>query len=80
MCGIAGILGKNLNNSNLLRMMLEVQKHRGPDAMNVWENDSVFLGHNRLSIIDLSTAANQPMESQCGNFCIVFNGEIYNYL
>lgn len=80
MCGIAGILGKNPNNSKLLQKMLEAQKHRGPDAMNVWEKDSVFLGHNRLSIIDLSTAANQPMESQCGNYCIVFNGEIYNYL
>lgn len=80
MCGIAGILGKNPNNSNLLRMMLEAQKHRGPDATNTWNDGKIFLGHNRLSIIDLSTDANQPMLSSCGNYCIVFNGEIYNYL
>jgi asparagine synthase (glutamine-hydrolysing) len=80
MCGIAGILGNNPNNNFVLKNMLDAQKHRGPDATNVWNDNFVFLGHNRLSIIDLSEQANQPMMSNCGNYCIVFNGEIYNYL
>ena len=80
MCGIVGILGKHLDNSNTIYKMLEAQKHRGPDAMTIWSDSNIVLGHNRLSIIDLSEAANQPMVSNCGRFTIVFNGEIYNYL
>jgi asparagine synthase (glutamine-hydrolysing) len=80
MCGIAGILGTNSNNVSSIKQMLEAQKHRGPDAMSIWNDDKVVLGHNRLSIIDLSENANQPMVSNCGNYVIVFNGEIYNYL
>ena len=80
MCGIAGILGKNPENSSTINLMLEVQKHRGPDATNIWFDENVILGHNRLSIIDLSEEDNQPMISNCGNYVIVFNGEIYNYL
>lgn len=59
--------------------MLEAQNHRGPDAKSFWNDDKVIFGHNRLSIIDLSERANQPMISNCGNYVIVFNGEIYNY-
>ena len=80
MCGIAGILGANSKNGSTIQLMLEAQKHRGPDAMRIWNDDKVVLGHNRLSIIDLSESANQPMLSSCGNCVIVFNGEIYNYL
>lgn len=80
MCGIAGILGRNSNNVSSIKLMLEAQKHRGPDAMSYWNDDKVYFGHNRLSIIDLSENANQPMVSNCGNYIIVFNGEIYNYL
>lgn len=80
MCGIAGILGANATNKVAIGNMLLAQKHRGPDALQVWEDATICLGHNRLSIIDLSEDANQPMISNCTNFVIVFNGEIYNYL
>ncbi len=77
MCGIAGIVGENANE--LIWSMLEVQKHRGPDFSGIWGEPGIILGHNRLSIIDLSSDANQPMLSECGRYVIVFNGEIYNY-
>jgi len=80
MCGIAGILGSNPDNKSDLAKMLSAQKHRGPDAMQIWSDEKIFLGHNRLSIIDLSDHSNQPMVSNCGGYTIVFNGEIYNYL
>lgn len=80
MCGIAGILGSSSKNKLDLEKMLLAQKHRGPDAMQIWNDEKKALGHNRLSIIDLSIEANQPMLSNCGNYVIVFNGEIYNYL
>ena len=80
MCGIAGIIGLQPENKHRLEAMLDKQSHRGPDAKVIWNDDKIALGHNRLSIIDLSTTANQPMESACGNYVIVFNGEIYNYL
>jgi asparagine synthase (glutamine-hydrolysing) len=80
MCGIAGILGVNPKNVTTIQLMVEAQKHRGPDARSFWNDDKVIFGHNRLSIIDLSENANQPMISNCGNYIIVFNGEIYNYL
>lgn len=80
MCGIAGILGANPKNVSTIQLMLEAQKHRGPDAISIWNDDQVVFGHNRLSIIDLYERANQPMISNCGNYVIVFNGEIYNYL
>jgi len=80
MCGIAGIIGHKANRSSILQM-LETQKHRGPDFMDFYcEDGKIALGHNRLSIIDLSSNANQPFESDCGNYILVFNGEIYNYL
>jgi asparagine synthase (glutamine-hydrolysing) len=60
--------------------MLENQSHRGPDAQETWNDKDCYLGHNRLSILDLSENANQPMLSNCGRFVLVFNGEIYNYV
>lgn len=80
MCGIAGIVGNTTDRNLKLRQMLNVQHHRGPDATDTWHDSEAALGHNRLSIIDLSEAANQPMVSSCGRWVIVFNGEIYNYL
>ena len=80
MCGIAGILGNNYKNEECLLKMLQAQLHRGPDATDFWINQNLVLGHNRLSIIDLSEMANQPMHSECDQYVIVFNGEIYNYL
>lgn len=81
MCGIAGIVGTGVANIPDIQKMLEAQKHRGPDAM-LWHQPrpNVVLGHNRLSIIDLSDAANQPFTSDDGRYTIVFNGEIYNYI
>ena len=79
MCGIAGITGNYAGRSEVMSRMLQAQKHRGPDATGVWSDNCIFLGHNRLSIIDLSAEANQPMVSECGGIIIVLNGEIYNY-
>ena len=54
-------------------------KHRGPDADGFFHNGHTGLGHRRLSIIDLSTGANQPMYSADGRYVIIFNGEVYNF-
>jgi asparagine synthase (glutamine-hydrolysing) len=81
MCGIAGIIDPTLSRDQgeaLLGRMLESIRHRGPDNSSTWVDMPVLLGHNRLSIIDLSDAANQPMEY--GDLVIVYNGEVYNYL
>lgn len=82
MCGIAGILGKKSFNTadKLIDKMLKVQKYRGPDVTQKWQNPGIELGHNRLSIIDLNASSNQPMVSNTGRYVIVFNGEIYNYI
>jgi len=53
--------------------------HRGPDDEGIWYEGQIGLAHRRLSVIDLSSLAHQPMISQCGRYAIVFNGEIYNY-
>lgn len=79
MCGIAGLLGENIN-PKLIDKMLEIQKHIGPDNASKWNDDSICLGHNRMSTIDLSEEANQPFFSDDKRFVIVFNGEIYNYI
>jgi|TARA_B110000908_G_scaffold25984_1_gene29961 asparagine synthase (glutamine-hydrolysing) len=79
MCGIAGLLGENIN-PKVIDKMLEIQKHRGPDNSSKWNDILIFLGHNCMSIIDLSEEANQPFFSNDKRFVIVFNGEIYNYI
>ena len=58
--------------------MLRVTSHRGPDHSGTFSSPPVWLGHNRLSIIDLSSASHQPMSH--GNLTITFNGEVYNYV
>jgi asparagine synthase (glutamine-hydrolysing) len=83
MCGIAGIISLSTSleeRKKTLYKMLEAQKHRGPDAQQSWHDTACSLGHNRLSIIDLSNEANQPMLSHCERYVVVFNGEIYNYI
>ncbi len=82
MCGIAGYI--SVNNSlekSAFAEALQQLNHRGPDAEGMFVSDDakVILGHKRLSILDLSSAANQPFFSACGRYCIVYNGEIYNY-
>lgn len=74
MCGIAGF---SFVNKNLLSDMLKSITHRGPDDSGVYLDDKISLGHVRLSIIDLSSFAHQPMEFE--NLVLVYNGEIYNY-
>ena len=81
MCGIAGIFAKTWTNGELTSMV-SAQGHRGPDGTGIFIDPArqVGLGHNRLSIIDLTEAGSQPMTSSCGNYEVVLNGEIYNYL
>jgi asparagine synthase (glutamine-hydrolysing) len=80
MCGISGFYQiKNKLNEHDLRAMTGILSHRGPDAQGFYIGEKVMLGHRRLSIIDLSEQANQPMFSHSGKSVIVFNGEIYNY-
>jgi asparagine synthase (glutamine-hydrolysing) len=81
MCGIAGIFGKNWKTEDL-EAMVASQRHRGPDGEGIYLDSqrNTGLGHNRLSIVDLSEAGNQPMISLDGNHIVVLNGEIYNYL
>src|SRR5690349_12559963 len=81
MCGIAGILelrGGSGDNGHV-RLMTDAMCHRGPDATGFFSDGPVSLGHLRLSIIDLSSAANQPFQDNSDRYTIVFNGEIYNY-
>ncbi|MBI5344460.1 MAG: asparagine synthase (glutamine-hydrolyzing) [Deltaproteobacteria bacterium] len=83
MCGIAGFIspkGKFQFNEALEKMTSAVS-HRGPDDEGRWidEDAGVALGHRRLSILDLSPAGRQPMQSASGRYVTVFNGEIYNF-
>lgn len=80
MCGIAGFLSfsQKFQESHLKIMTNSIQ-HRGPDADGFFSDGIVGLGHRRLSILDLSSKANQPMISNDERWVIVFNGEIYNY-
>jgi asparagine synthase (glutamine-hydrolysing) len=79
MCGIAGFYSNFFSKDDLVTMTNRMA-HRGPDASGFSYIDCCGLGHRRLSIIDLSNAANQPMTSHSGKHVMVFNGEIYNYL
>lgn len=83
MCGITGIVAKDRQKVSLaqLKQMTDCISHRGPDGDGHWisENGQVGLGHRRLSIIDLSTEADQPMHYM-QRYTIVYNGEIYNYI
>lgn len=81
MCGIAGftrLIDGEDDSVVLENMALEIF-HRGPDAGDSYIDKNIALSHRRLSIIDLSSAGNQPMHSASGRFIIVYNGEIYNY-
>jgi asparagine synthase (glutamine-hydrolysing) len=82
MCGITGIFAFNLvgkfNKIHVTAATMALRK-RGPDFQDIYLGDNVALGHQRLSIIDTSDAGNQPMWDSSGRFCIVFNGEIFNF-
>ena len=82
MCGILGVVGNSASHDEKSFLgFLQTIHHRGPDDGKMWAsvNRRVLLGHARLSIVDLSDHAAQPMVSVCGRYVIVFNGEIYNY-
>jgi asparagine synthase (glutamine-hydrolysing) len=84
MCGIAGILDMDgrPTDEGVLRLMAAALRHRGPDAEGVFRQDgrpAVGLAHRRLSIIDLSEAADQPIPNEDGSVQVMLNGEIYNY-
>jgi asparagine synthase (glutamine-hydrolysing) len=81
MCGIAGVVmnsGFSFNNDALESALL-LLKHRGPDFSGNYRNGDVWLGHTRLSIIDLRPEANQPMLNTDESHAIVYNGEVYNF-
>ena len=81
MCGLSGILNLQKQNVDpaIIRRMSDCMAHRGPDADGFYVKDEIALGHRRLSIIDLSEVANQPMVDHSGRFILIFNGEIYNF-
>ena len=83
MCGIAGIISpdKSVLNYVVLKKMADSLAHRGPDGEGFWINRDYSIGfaHRRLSIIDLTAAAAQPMHYM-HQYSIVYNGEIYNYI
>ncbi len=87
MCGLAGFFGgtASLAAAEAERIgaaMAGCIRHRGPDHSAVWSDAEagILLAHNRLAIVDLSPAGDQPMESQSGRYVIAYNGEIYNHL
>ena len=86
MCGIAGLFTASSHADSLVlrargRAMADALLSRGPDDGDVWIDvvHGVALAHRRLSILDLSPAGHQPMQSACARFVVVFNGEIYNW-
>lgn len=82
MCGIAGAFSSKKLDQSLIDGMVSKIKHRGPDCQSILSlfDDSVWLGHTRLSIIDLSTVANQPMTYDNESLFLTYNGEVYNYI
>ncbi len=84
MCGIVGIfnafgLNENVKDLELFKTMVNTLDHRGPDERGILQSHIAWLGHTRLSIVDL-TSGQQPMSSEDKNICIVFNGEIFNFI
>ncbi|MEN6327039.1 MAG: asparagine synthase (glutamine-hydrolyzing) [Syntrophomonas sp.] len=81
MCSISGLVNNNISlemRISKINSMNEILNHRGPDDSDIWSNNLISIGHNRLAIIDLTDSGKQPMHR--GDWVIVFNGEIYNYL
>ena len=82
MCGINAIISDTGDITQAIQSMVLSLYHRGPDAQNISVDNraGVALGHNRLAILDLSVNGIQPMETANGEYAIVYNGEVYNYL
>jgi asparagine synthase (glutamine-hydrolysing) len=86
MCGFVGFMGGGglyglHEHESILKQMADTIVYRGPDASGYWcdVNQMIGLGHRRLSIVDLSSAGHQPMQSSSSRYVIAFNGEIYNH-
>src|ERR1700726_4435876 len=86
MCGIAGFIDRRAARSREsfsaeLEQMCAAIRHRGPDDSGAWLDVAAGagLGFRRLSILDLSAAGHQPMDSASGRYTIIFNGEVYNF-
>jgi asparagine synthase (glutamine-hydrolysing) len=83
MCGVLGMVAapsrKDAIPRERFQRALDVLKHRGPDGQGQYQDGHVWLGHTRLSILDLSSAGKQPMQSPDGRFVISYNGEVYNF-
>ncbi len=83
MCGITGVVSLGESVKEFLQRAQIIQQHRGPDAQGTCQHQinqwNVGLGHQRLSILDLTEASNQPMSSKDEMSWIVYNGEVYNY-
>ncbi|MFH1900533.1 MAG: asparagine synthase (glutamine-hydrolyzing), partial [Patescibacteria group bacterium] len=77
MCGLAGYVGKG--DKGILEKMTRSLKYRGPNDEGFFIQDGIGLGHQRLSIIDLSDRGRQPISNEDGTIKVVFNGEIYNF-
>ena len=82
MCGIAGVIAHTVEAQKYLDAIhaaTAAMDKRGPDQAGIFTDNQIALGHKRLSIIDTSSAAQQPFTDKSGKFTLVFNGEIYNY-
>ena len=78
MCGICGFYG--FDDINVLKKMIKILAHRGPDDTGFYTDENISLGHTRLSIIDLSKRGRQPMSNEDGTIWITYNGETYNFI
>jgi len=77
MCGIVGIVGPGAGETSEIERMTALLEHRGPDSRGIWRSETAHLGHTRLSILDLSSAGDQPMRGD--GQVLVYNGEVYNF-
>lgn len=83
MCGISGIFDLNAKNGalseDIIRGMISILRHRGPDETGLYIDPAIQLGHSRLGIIDLA-GGTQPLSTPDGNLWIIYNGEVFNYI
>ena len=82
MCGLFGILYSNKETrpcESTLRRSAELINHRGPDGHGVFVGAGIGLAHTRLSLVDPTERSNQPLWDTNGRYCLVYNGEIYNF-
>ena len=81
MCGYVGLVNKGrILGTDFRQILPDILKHRGPDNTSFYNENNLYLFHNRLSIIDPGPEANQPMTDKLTGNTVVFNGEIYNYI